>query len=242
MLIVEDDAALARVLSDNLRFEGMDVVSVDNGARALAVAKDRAPDLVILDIMLPDHDGFDLCGLLRQGGRVPVIMLTARVQKADKLRGLDVGADDYITKPFDLEELLARVRAVLRRARPAVESLTLGDVSIDFVAQRASRGDRKLHMTHREYDLLQFLAEREYRFVSRDELLRGVWGYLDVPMTRSVDHAIARLRKKIERNPHQPEFIHTVHGNGYRLTPVGERDVDEEAHTARDNLRQTSEG
>src|SRR5690349_17179850 len=132
VLIVEDDAALARVLSDTLTSEGMDAVSVDRGAGAVAVVKDRAPDAVIRGIMLPEPDRFDLCGLLRQGGRVPVIMLTARVQKADKLRGLDVGADDYISKPFELEELLARVRAVLRRSRPSVERLTLGGVEIDF--------------------------------------------------------------------------------------------------------------
>jgi DNA-binding response OmpR family regulator len=219
ILVVEDDSALARVLRDNLQFEGMDVACVGDGAAAVTDAKQHCPDLVILDIMLPDTSGFELCGLLRQAGRVPVIMLTARAQKADKLRGLDLGADDYITKPFDLEELLARVRAVLRRSRPAVEHLVLGRVKLDFVARRAECDGRSLHLTHREYDLLQFLAERQQRFVSRDELLRAVWGYLDVPNTRSVDHAIARLRKKIEDDPHQPEFIHTVHGDGYRLTP-----------------------
>jgi DNA-binding response OmpR family regulator len=219
ILVVEDDSALARVLRDNLQFEGMDVMCVGDGASALSDAKKTCPDLVILDLMLPDANGFELCGLLRQGGRVPVVMLTARGQKADKLRGLNLGADDYITKPFDLEELLARVRAVLRRSRPAIEHLTLGRVSLDFVTRRAERDGRRVHLTDREYDLLQFLAERQHRYVSRDELLRAVWGYLDVPTTRSVDHAIGRLRKKIEDNAHQPEFIHTVHGDGYRLTP-----------------------
>ena len=219
ILIVEDDAALARVLTDNLLFEGMDVACVGTGAAALAEARARTPDLVILDVMLPDATGFDLCARLRQAGKVPIIMLTARVQKADKLRGLDLGADDYITKPFDLEELLARVRAVLRRACPIIEQLSLGDVTIDFVRMSASKGSRRLHLTHREFDLLHFLAERQHRFVSRDELLQAVWGYQLVPMTRSVDHAVGRLRKKIEDNPHQPEFIHTVHGDGYRLTP-----------------------
>jgi DNA-binding response OmpR family regulator len=219
ILIVEDDSALARVLTDNLRFEGMEVVCVGTGAEAMTETKARVPDLVILDLTLPDTNGFELCTRLRQSGTPPIIMLTARVQKADKLRGLNLGADDYITKPFDLEEVLARVRAVLRRARPVIERLTLGDVAVDFVSRSATKGGRALHLTHRELDLLHFLAERQHRFVSRDELLQAVWGYPLVPMTRSVDHAVGRLRKKIEANPHQPEFIHTVHGDGYRLTP-----------------------
>ncbi len=221
ILIIEDDPALAKVLRDNLQFEGFDVTTVADGASALSEVKRSGPDLVVLDIMLPDVDGFELCGLLRQGGRTPIVMLTARGQKADKLRGLDLGADDYITKPFDLEEFLARVRAVLRRSRPMVERLVLGRVTIDFGAQHAVRGSRTLHLTHREYVLLQFLAERENRFVSRNELLREVWGYPDVPATRSVDHAIARLRKKIEADARHPRFIHTVYGDGYLLTPGG---------------------
>jgi two-component system response regulator VicR len=222
ILIVEDDASLARVLRDNLVFEGFDIVCVSDGASALKEVKLSSPDLVLLDVMLPDTDGFELCGILRQNGRVPVIMLTARSQKRDKLRGLNLGADDYITKPFDLEELLARVRAVLRRSRSLVDRLVLGRVSIDFQAQHATKGSRTLHLTHREFELLQFLAERHSRFVSRAELLREVWGYPDTPATRSVDHAIARLRKKIEPDASRPTFIHTVHGDGYLLTPSGD--------------------
>jgi DNA-binding response OmpR family regulator len=221
ILIVEDDPALARVLTDNLAFEGFEVVRVASGAAALNETKRAGPDLVILDIMLPDTDGFDLYRVLRSGGPIPVIMLTARGQKADKLRGLNLGADDYITKPFDLEEFHARVRAVLRRASPAVEQLVLGPVTIDFRAQQATKSGRAVHLTYREYAVLQFLAERHDRFVSRDELLREVWGYPDVPATRSVDHAIARLRRKVELDAHNPQFIHTVHGDGYRLTPGG---------------------
>jgi DNA-binding response OmpR family regulator len=148
-------------------------------------------------------------------------MLTARSGKADKLRGLNLGADDYITKPFDLEEFLARVQAVLRRARPIIEQLTLGPVTIDFRARHAARAGRTLHLTQREFEILQYLSERQERVVHRSELLRAVWGYLDVPPTRSVDHAIARLRKKIEADAHDPRFIHTVHGDGYCLTPAG---------------------
>jgi two-component system response regulator VicR len=221
ILIVEDDPVLAKVLRDNLQFEGFDVTVLPDGSAAVSAVKTSGPDLIVLDVMLPDIDGFELCGVLRQTGRIPIIMLTARGQKSDKLRGLNLGADDYITKPFDLEEFLARVRAVLRRARPQVERLVLGRVTIDFRGQHATKGTRTLHLTHREYALLQFLAERESRFVSRHELLREVWGYPEAPVTRSVDHAIARLRKKIEVDVRHPRFIHTVHGDGYLLTPGG---------------------
>ena len=221
ILIVEDDASLARVLRDNLAFDGFEVSWAADGDAALDKARAVPPDLIVLDLMLPGVDGFDLCSLLRQGGHTPIIMLTARSQKADKLRGLNLGADDYITKPFDLEELLARLRAVLRRARPSVEALTLGDVTVDFRARQATTPGGPLHLTYREFELLQYLAERQERAVYRGELLREVWGYPNAPTTRSVDHAIARLRKKIEPDPHRPTFIHTVHGDGYYLTPNG---------------------
>ncbi|HWB16296.1 MAG TPA: response regulator transcription factor [Vicinamibacterales bacterium] len=221
ILVVEDDAALARVLADNLSFEGFEVRWVADGNLAVNAARDFVPDLLILDVMLPGTNGFDLCCLLRQGGHTPIVMLTARSQKADKLRGLNLGADDYISKPFDLEELLARIRAVLRRARPAVEQLALGGVTVDFRAHDARRGARPIHLTFREFALLQYLAERQERVVYRNELLREVWGYPDAPFTRSVDHAIARLRKKLERDAHHPQYIHTVHGDGYCLTARG---------------------
>jgi DNA-binding response OmpR family regulator len=221
ILVVEDDTSLARVLRDNLTFDGFEVDWVTSGHAALSRMKAAAPDLVVLDIMLPDTSGFDLCSTMRQGRQTPIIILTARGQKADKLRGLNLGADDYITKPFDLEEFLARVRAVLRRTRPSVDALSLGNVTIDFRAQQAIKGTQTIHLTHREFELLQYLAERQEHVVYRNELLREVWGYPDVPSTRSVDHAIARLRKKIEADPHHPRFIHTVHGDGYCLTPAG---------------------
>jgi two-component system response regulator VicR len=222
ILVIEDDAALCRVLCDNLLFEGFDVQSVGDGNLALGRARDFAPDLVILDIMLPGRDGFELFGLLRQGGATPIIMLTARSEKVDKLRGLHLGADDYVTKPFDLEELLARVHAVLRRSSPAVERLALGTATIDFRARTVTRAGQDLHLTHREFELLRYLAEHQSRVVHRAELLREIWGYPDAPMTRSVDHAIGRLRKKIEPDPGHPRFIHTVHGDGYTLTPEGQ--------------------
>ena len=221
ILIVEDNAGLARVLRDNLTFEGFEVECVDDGNAAVTKARDFAPDLVILDVTLPGKNGFELCGLLRQRGGMAILMLTARSQKNDRIHGLNLGADDYVTKPFDLEELLARIRAVLRRIRPEIEHLTLGPVRIDFKTLQAWHGDEPIELTHREFELLKYLAQRREVVVHRDELLRDVWGYASMPATRSVDHAIARLRRKIEADPSSPRFIHTVYGDGYCLTPAG---------------------
>ena len=221
ILVVEDDAALARVVCDNLAFEGFEVRCVGDGNLAVNAARDFAPDLVILDVMLPGRDGFELIGLMRQGGPTPVIMLTARGQKADKLKGLKLGADDYVTKPFDIEELMARVHSVMRRSSPEVERVVLGKVTIDFRSMTVRHGRDEIHLTHREFELLRYLAERQGRVVSRHELLREIWGYADAPMTRSVDNAISRLRRKIEPDPGHPRFIHTVHGDGYTITPEG---------------------
>lgn len=217
ILVVEDDRALARVLRDNLSSVGFEVEWAGDGSAAQGKARGFAPDLIVLDVMLPDKSGFDLIGLLRRGNRTPIVMLTARGQKADKLRGLNLGADDYITKPFDLEEFIARVNAVLRRVLPSVENLELGNIRIDFRARTATRDQEDLHLTEQEFELLKYLTERKDRIVYRDELLSRVWGYPETPHTRSVDHAIARLRKKIEPDPHHPRFIHTGHGDGYRL-------------------------
>jgi DNA-binding response OmpR family regulator len=226
ILVVEDDAALARVLRDTLTYEGFQVECAADAREATARSACFSPDLVVLDVMLPDGNGFDLCGHLRQGGRTPLIMLTARSQKADKLRGLELGADDYVTKPFDLEELLARIKVVLRRARPTVERLVLGGMVVDFRTLRATLDGFPIHLSYREFDVLRYLAERQGRVVSRAELLTQIWSYADSPLTRSVDHAIARLRKKIEPDPHRPRFIHTVHGDGYCLTPEGSPPAD----------------
>jgi DNA-binding response OmpR family regulator len=217
ILIVEDDAALSQVVSDILVFEGFEVDLVTDGDLAVTRAAQFMPDLVLLDLTLPGRSGFELCEILRRGGRAGVIILTARGQKADKVRGLGLGADDYVTKPFDVDELLARIRAVIRRTRSEVDQLALGTVFIDFVALHATNGSRPLHLTRKEFDLLHYLAERSDRVVYRDELLREIWGYPETPNTRSVDHAIARLRKKIEDDPRHPRFVLTVHGDGYQL-------------------------
>jgi DNA-binding response OmpR family regulator len=220
ILVVEDDAALAVALLDNLVSEGYDAHGVNDGRHALAVAAEFKPDLTVLDLMLPGVSGFELCRAFHGVCDSPILILTARSQKADKIRCLDYGADDYLTKPFDLEELFARIRAILRRTRPSLETLT-----IDFRSRLAVRDNTDLRLTHKEFEILHYLAERQGHVVHRDELLKDLWGYAQAPFTRSVDTAMARLRKKIESDAHHPRFIHTVHGDGYCLTPDGQTTV-----------------
>lgn len=223
VLIVEDDSTLRLVLRDNLISEGYQVDVATDGACAIRQTRAVTPDLIILDLTLPECDGLDLLPVLRLGGQIPIIILTARNQQAEKLSGLRLGADDYITKPFDMDELLARIRAVLRRSRPSISRIHLGSVTIDFAKKRASRGKRNIPFTYREFELLRYLAERRDTVVHRDELLRAVWGYLDTDVvTRTVDFAIARLRKKIEVDCRHPVFIRTAHGDGYCLSGVSE--------------------
>jgi DNA-binding response OmpR family regulator len=219
ILIVEDDSSLAQIVRDNLVMDGFDVEWASHPERALALYRSFAPDLVLLDVMLPDVSGFELAKVLRHGGKTPIIILSARGEKVDKLAGLRLGADDYITKPFDMEELVARINTVLRRMKPKVTGIRLADVTIDFRREiaRGPRGD--LHLTHREFEILRVLAERRSRVVFRDELFKEVWGFLDTSTTRSVDRAVSRLRQKIEADPRTPRFLRTVHGDGYVLTP-----------------------
>jgi two-component system response regulator MtrA len=217
VLIVEDDHALAKVLADNLRAEGYEVRHVADGSLALEFVRSFVPDLVVLDITLPGMNGLELCDRLWHNGHIPVLMLTGSSRQSDKVGALNRGADDYITKPFDLREFLARVRAVLRRALLDTDTLQIGALAINFAQRSALLGQTKLHLTEREYCLLHYLSERMGQVVHRDELLRKFWS-TELPTTRSVDIAIARLRKKIEPDVHHPRFIHTVHGDGYTLT------------------------
>jgi DNA-binding response OmpR family regulator len=218
VLVVEDDAVLARVLKDNLVYDGFDVQAVGDGHLAIDAVRVFRPDLILLDVMLPDKDGLHLCQFWREHLRIPIILLTARGQKEDKLRGLKMGADDYVTKPFDLDELLARVHAVLRRTRPSLERLTLGKITIDFETQQAWDGSQAIKLSHKEFALLRYLAERADTIVHRDELLQKVWGFPESPNTRAVDHAISRLRQKLEPDARHSQFILTAHGDGYCLT------------------------
>jgi DNA-binding response OmpR family regulator len=220
ILVVEDDVLLARALCDNLSYEGFDVALANDGRIALKKIESHKPDLVLLDIMLPALSGFEVCRhLAQQSLRTAVIIITARSRKEDKLLGFQMGADDYVTKPFTIEELFARIHAVLRRLHPTAGTLVLGQLSFDFKHYLASRGNQRASFTQREMEVLHYMSERQGTVVTREELLRKLWGYQNPPLTRCVDHLIARLRTKIEPDPRRPKYIHTVHGDGYRLTP-----------------------
>jgi DNA-binding response OmpR family regulator len=218
ILVVEDDLSLAQILRDNLIVDGFDVEWASQPDRALDLYRSFVPDLVLLDVMLPNISGFELARVLRHGGKTPIIILSARGEKADKLTGLRLGADDYVTKPFDMEELVARINTVLRRAKPVIDAIKLGTVTIDFESGTATGPAGDLHLTHREFEILRVLAERRSRVVFRDELFKEVWGFLDTTTTRSVDRAVSRLRQKIEPDPRNPRFLRTVHGDGYILS------------------------
>ena len=221
ILIVEDERAMRTALGDCLQTEGYRVLSAADGETGLERAVAEKPDLILLDIMLPRLDGFAVCAELRRlGHTTPILMLTAKGQVEDRVTGLDVGADDYLVKPFSTDELLARVRALLRRVQRTtrtVRTLTLGEVRLDFVRQRAWRGRRELHLTAKEFAMLRLLAEAEGAPVSRDEFLDRVWGCAAFPTTRTVDNHIVSLRAKLEPDPRAPKHLLTVHGVGYRL-------------------------
>jgi DNA-binding response OmpR family regulator len=221
LLIIEDELPMRTALADALAAEGYRVLTAADGQAGLDRALAEKPDLILLDLMMPKLDGFSVCAELRRlSNTVPILMLTAKGQIEDRVKGLDVGADDYLVKPFSTEELLARVRAILRRAQKAAKplrTLALGDVRLDFAQQQAWRGRKLLHLTTKEFAVLRLLAEAEGEPVSRDRFLDAVWGYTAFPTTRTVDMHIATLRSKIEKNPDKPRFIHTVHGIGYRL-------------------------
>src|SRR5678816_2406695 len=221
ILVIEDELPMRTALEDCLAVEGFRVLSASDGERGLERALKEKPDLILLDIMMPRLDGFALCAELRRlGHATPVLMLTAKGQVRDRVAGLDAGADDYLVKPFSTDELLARVRALLRRAkRPGsfVREITLGDVQIDFVKQTATRKGRPLHFTAKEFAMLRLLAEAHGEPVSRERFLDVVWGVAAFPTTRTVDMHIASLRRKLEKDPDAPKWIKTVHGVGYRL-------------------------
>ncbi|MBW2701892.1 MAG: response regulator transcription factor [Deltaproteobacteria bacterium] len=221
ILVVEDDQAIAAGLERNLRFEGFEVLVAHDGERGLELALDRAPDLILLDVMMPGMNGFEvLRELRRQGLESAVIMLTAKGQEHDKVRGLDLGADDYVTKPFGLPEFLSRVHAVLRRKRRfehSVEQLCFGSAEVDVKARTASLNGVPVEMTEREFALLLFFVRREGDALARQEILNQVWGFDYFGTDRTVDNFVNRLRKKLERDPENPEHFLTVRGVGYRF-------------------------
>jgi DNA-binding response OmpR family regulator len=221
VLVVEDDPGILRTVADNLRFEKYDVITAGDGETAYILQQQQQPDLLVLDLMLPRMSGLELCRRLRaEDVQVPVLALTARGEEADRVLGLDMGADDYVVKPFSVPELMARIRALLRRSTSGLAAtLTFGDVEVDFRRHAAVRGGRAIEMTRKEFALLRFLASREDTVVTRDELLNKVWGFEAYPVTRTVDNHIAGLRAKLEADPARPVYIQTVHGVGYKFVP-----------------------
>ena len=221
ILIVEDDDTVREALSAGLESEGYEVILSDNGLDGLKQAKEEGPDLILLDLMLPEMDGLSVCRALRRDSDVPIIMLTARGTEMDKIVGLETGADDYVVKPFSLGELLARIRSLLRRTRNDKQGnqmqLTSGNISLDLTSRRVSKDDAEVHLTQKEFNLLAELIRNKGAVLSRDLLLEKVWGYSYVGNTHTVDVHIRWLREKIELDPSKPVRIVTVRGVGYRF-------------------------
>jgi len=224
ILFIEDEPGLVLTVSDRLRREGYDVRSALDGPSGLRLANEEPFDLILLDVMLPGQSGFDVCRSLRgQGVGAPVIMLTARGQLADKVTGLKLGADDYVTKPFEMAELLARIEAQLRRASaPAVypagsQAYEFGDVRVDFRRAEVTKGGQPVELSAREFRLLQYFIGHGGDALTREQLLNEVWGYQQTPSTRTVDVHVAWLRQKIEPVPRRPQYILTIHGIGYKF-------------------------
>ncbi|HTQ07303.1 MAG TPA: response regulator transcription factor [Polyangiaceae bacterium] len=221
ILVIEDEPHIALGLKDALEFEGFAVLAASTGKAGLGVAQKDRPDAILLDLMLPDLNGYQVCEELRRTNQfVPIIMLTAKSQEADKIRGLQAGADDYVTKPFSIGELVARIRAIFRRThRPSeAPSFRLGDVTVNVGAQSIQRdGKRAEQLSFYEVELLRFLHERKGQAVGRDELLDKIWGLEANPSNRTIDNFVVKLRKKIEKSPDKPTHILTVYGFGYKL-------------------------
>jgi DNA-binding response OmpR family regulator len=221
VLVVEDDPAILRGLQESLRTERHDVLSAADGETGYRLALEKKPELVILDVMLPKMSGFEVCRRLRtEGFHSPILMLTARGEETDRVLGLDLGADDYVTKPFSIRELLARVRAQLRRHdsnEKLPDEVRFDDVVVDFRRFEALKRGVAVDMTRKEFGVLRLLAARAGEAVTRDDLLNGIWGYESYPNTRTVDVHIALLRSKLEKNPSAPRRLITVHGIGYKL-------------------------
>lgn len=220
ILVVEDDASILKGLKMNLELDGYSVLTADDGEKGLAIAWEKDPDLVILDVMLPKMNGFEVCKEIRRRKiDVPVLMLSAKNAEIDRIMGLDLGADDYISKPFSLREVLARVNAFLRRRRAteSASATTFGDVTVDFATHQATRDGKAVALTARELDLVRFFSENEGKVLSREAILDGVWGRSYEGTDRTVDNFINRLREKLERTPDAPRHFLTVRGAGYRF-------------------------
>ena len=223
ILLIEDEQALKQALQDALKYHGYSVMTAADGLSGLKLAESEKPDLVILDVMLPGLDGFEVCTRLRASGfQAPVLMLTARSEEVDRVVGLELGADDYIVKPFSTRELMARVKAHLRRSSNGVSTSptinSFGDVVVDFMSPSVTRRGKAITLTSTELTILRMLIERRAEVVSRDQIMKSVWGYESLPESRAVDTHILNLRHKLEANPGKPKYIITVHGMGYKFT------------------------
>ena len=220
ILIIEDDPALLRGLNDNFERAGYRVRTADDGQRGLDALLAEPPDLLLLDLMLPRLSGYDICRTARERGlALPIIMLTAKGQEDDIVRGLELGADDYVTKPFGIRELLARVKAFLRRHEDAAEGYTFGPFRLDLSAHKLFRGAAEVALTAKEFRLLEYFVGRPGRALTRNAILDGVWGDEVIVTDRSVDRCVTTLRAKIEEDPRSPQFIHTIRDIGYRFEP-----------------------
>ncbi len=226
ILLVDDEANMRLGLSDNLEFEGYEVDTAENGREGLDKIVNNTYDLVLLDVMMPEMSGYDVCKEVRAKGiDIPIILLTAKGEEIDKVLGLEFGADDYITKPFGVRELMARIKAILRRATPSdkkesaeVGEVAIGNLTVNFHSYTAiDQSDITVRMSHKEIEILHYLYKRKNEVVSRYDLLENVWGYEEAPTTRTVDNFIVKLRNKIEYDPGDPKTIITVHGVGYTL-------------------------
>ena len=222
ILIVEDEPNMSRGLKDNLEFEGYDVELAENDAVGLRMILANQYSLVVMDVMMPEMSGLDVCRKVREAGiAVPIILLTAKSEEIDKILGLELGADDYITKPFSLRELLARIKAVLRRNADVQgkdgEQCRIGKLTLNFNAYTAEDSNGVVKMSHKEYAILKYLFQRKNEIISRNDLLENVWGYEETPTTRTVDNFIVKLRHKVEEDPNAPKIILTVHGTGYKM-------------------------
>ena len=225
VLIVEDDQEMAVALRDGFEYEGFKVQVARDGSAGMQLATEHIHDLIILDVMLPRMSGFDICKQLRgRGNQTPIIMLTARGQEIDKVVGLKLGADDYVTKPFSFMELMARVEALLRRTArqtaqhvESADDFCFGDVAVSFKCFEARKAGQAIELSPREFRILKYFSEHRSEVITRDQLLDAVWGYSSFPLTRTVDMHIAKLRQKIEAAPHDPRHIITVHRVGYKF-------------------------
>jgi two-component system alkaline phosphatase synthesis response regulator PhoP len=223
VLIIEDDPAITIGLKKNLKYEGYEVMTVSDGQRGLEMAVDKRPDLIVLDVMLPNMSGFEICKTLKKNEvDIPIIIISAKDQEIDKIMGLDLGADDYMTKPFSVRELVARINAVLRRKKRYerdIDAFQFGDVAVDFIARTVNRSQKLLDLSPREFDLLTYFIKHPNQVLERRQILNKVWGYDYYGTARTIDNFVTKLRQKVEPDAERPTYLMTVRGIGYKFVP-----------------------